>query len=214
MDLPRNELDSARWRRTCSARGATSVVDACACRKEEVAFGSNSESEARTLPQVWNFDTLEGHYDDARGPLLLVLAESNMSLRIVRLGTPRARGEGPRIGTVRRPPRGVPKSKFASGNWYDVWFPTLAPSAEAVKSALSSTTPAQWARFTKRYRSEMAKPEAKHALDLLAALSKETNLSVGCYCEDEDRCHRSILRGLLVEHGAHVEPSPRARGSR
>lgn len=137
-----------------------------------------------------------------------------MSIRIVRLGTPRGRGEGPRIGTVRHPPRGVPKSKFASGNWYDVWFPMLAPSAQAVKSALSSTTPAQWARFAKRYRSEMAQPEAKHALDLLAAISKTTNVSVGCYCEDETRCHRSILRQLLVEHGARVEPSPRAGGRR
>jgi len=130
-----------------------------------------------------------------------------MSVRIVRLGTPRARGEGLRIGTVRRPPRGVPKSSFAKDDWYDVWFPTLAPSAEAVTSALSSSTPAEWARFAKRYRSEMATPEAKHALDLLAALSRATNLSVGCYCEDESRCHRSILRQLLVEHGARVEPS-------
>jgi uncharacterized protein YeaO (DUF488 family) len=133
-----------------------------------------------------------------------------MSLRIVRLGTPRARGEGLRIGTVRRPPRGVPKSRFSRDDWYDVWFPTLAPSAGAVKSALSSTTPAEWARFAKRYRAEMAKPEAKHALDLLAALSMTTNVSVGCYCEDENRCHRSILRQLLVERGARVEPSPRA----
>ena len=124
------------------------------------------------------------------------------------------RNEGLRIGTVRRPPRGVPRSRFARDDWYDVWFPTLAPSAQAVKFALSSTTPAQWARFAKRYRSEMAKPEAKHALHLLAALSHTMNFSVGCYCEDENRCHRSILRELLVEHGAHVEPSPRAGGRR
>jgi uncharacterized protein YeaO (DUF488 family) len=128
-----------------------------------------------------------------------------MSIRVIRLGTAREKGEGLRIGTVRRPPRGVPRSKFASDDWYDVWFPTLAPSAAAVKSALSGTTPAQWRRFTQRYRSEMAEPEAKHALDLLAALSRTTNFSVGCYCEDEDRCHRSILRQLLLEHGARVE---------
>jgi uncharacterized protein YeaO (DUF488 family) len=103
----------------------------------------------------------------------------------------------------------VPRSKFASRNWYDVWFPTLAPSAEAVKSALSSTTPPDWARFAKRYRAEMSTPEAKHALDLLAALSRTTNFSVGCYCEDERRCHRSILRQLLVEHGARVESGRR-----
>jgi uncharacterized protein YeaO (DUF488 family) len=137
-----------------------------------------------------------------------------MSIRIVRLGTPRARGEGLRIGTVRRPPRGVSKSRFAKDDWYDVWFPILAPSAKAVKSALSSTTPAQWARFTKRYRSEMAQPEAKHALELLAALSCSANVSVGCYCEDESRCHRSILRQLLVENGARVEKGASAKTAR
>ena len=136
-----------------------------------------------------------------------------MSARIVRLGTSRVRGEGLRIGTVRRPPRGVPKSRFARDDWYDVWLPTLAPSAQAVKSALASTTPAEWRRFTQRYRSEMSQPEAKHALELLAALSHATNFSVGCYCEDESRCHRSILRQLLVENGARVEPS-RAEGAR
>ena len=127
-----------------------------------------------------------------------------MSIRIVRLGTPRAKREGMRIGTVRRPPRGVPKSKFASGNWYDVWFPTLAPSAEAVKLGLSASTPAQWAKYVKRYRAEMAAPEAKHALELLAALSHTASFSVGCYCEDEARCHRSILRKLLAENGADL----------
>ena len=130
-----------------------------------------------------------------------------MSARIVRLGTRRVRSEGMRIGTVRRPPRGVPRSRFAKGDWYDVWFPTLAPSAQAVKSALASTTPAEWRRFTKRYRSEMSQPEPKHALELLAALSHATNFSVSCYCEDESRCHRSILRQLLVENGARVEPT-------
>ena len=129
-----------------------------------------------------------------------------MSSRIVRLGTPRARDEGLRIGTVRRPPRGVPKSRFASGNWYDVWFPTLAPSAESVKLGLSAATPSQWARYVKRYRAEMAKPDAKHALELLAALSRSMDFAVGCYCEDETRCHRSILRQLLVENGARIAP--------
>ena len=133
-----------------------------------------------------------------------------MSARIVRLGTPRARNEGPRIGTVRRPPRGVPKSEFARGNWYDVWFPNLAPSEVAVKLGLSAKTPAQWNKFARRYRSEMATPATQHALELLAALSHTTNFSVGCYCEDESRCHRSILRELLLENGARLE----ARGRR
>lgn len=127
-----------------------------------------------------------------------------MSIRIVRLGTPRKRGEGTRIGTVRRPPRGVPKEKYASENWYDVWFPNLAPSVETMKIAQSAKTDADWNRFVKRYRSEMSTPDARHALDLLATLSHTTNVSVGCYCENEDRCHRSILRELLLEHGADV----------
>lgn len=131
-----------------------------------------------------------------------------MSIRIVRLGTPRTRNEGPRIGTVRRPPRGVPKERFASDDWYDSWFPLLSPSAETVKLALEAQTPAQWARFVKRYRSEMGKPEPRHALALLAALSQGAHFSVGCYCEDESRCHRSVLRELLLEHGADVDPSP------
>lgn len=131
-----------------------------------------------------------------------------MSIRIVRLGTPRTRNEGPRIGTVRRPPRGVPKERFASDDWYDTWFPLLSPAAETVKLALDAQTPAQWARFVKRYRSEMRQPEPRHALDLLAALSHDTDFSVGCYCEDEARCHRSVLRELLLEHGADVDPSP------
>jgi uncharacterized protein YeaO (DUF488 family) len=127
-----------------------------------------------------------------------------MAIRIVRLGSKRARGEGLRIGTVRRPPRGVPKSEFASGNWYDVWLPNLAPAAETVKLALASESPKQWAAFVKRYRSEMASPDASRVLDLLAALSHGTDFSVGCYCEDESRCHRSVLRDLLVERGAQV----------
>ncbi len=137
-----------------------------------------------------------------------------MSIRVVRLGSARAKGEGVRIGTVRRPPRGVPRSQYASQDWYDVWFPTLAPSAQAVKSALSAATAGQWRQFTKRYRSEMAAPEAKRALELLAALSHTTNFSVGCYCADESRCHRSILRQLRVENGARVEAGPGARAAR
>ena len=127
-----------------------------------------------------------------------------MSVRIVRLGSPRLRGEGLRLGTVRRPPRGVPKTEFASQNWYDVWFPNLAPSLETMKIGLAAETPAQWGAFAKKYRSEMAAPERKHDLELLAALSRTTNFSVGCYCEEESHCHRSILRTLLIEHRADV----------
>jgi uncharacterized protein YeaO (DUF488 family) len=127
-----------------------------------------------------------------------------MAIRVVRLGSRRAAGEGLRLGTVRRPPRGVPKSKFASGNWYDVWFPLLAPSAATLKLGRRAATDADWRRFGKRYRAEMKRPEASQALDLLAALSHEANFSVGCYCEDEARCHRSLLRDLLVARGAHV----------
>lgn len=127
-----------------------------------------------------------------------------MSIRIVRLGSPRARGEGLRIGTVRRPPRGVPKADFAKRDWYDVWLPDLAPRAETVALALAATTDRAWAAFAKRYRREMAAPEQSHVLDLLAALSHQTSFSVGCYCEDEARCHRSILRALLAERGAEI----------
>lgn len=128
-----------------------------------------------------------------------------MAIRIVRLGSPRAKDEGTRVGTVRRPPRGVPKREFARGNWYDVWFPTLAPSVETMKVGLGAATPAEWSAFARKYRAEMKAPEASRALDLLAALSHTSNLSVGCYCEDERHCHRSILRELLVERGAAVE---------
>jgi uncharacterized protein YeaO (DUF488 family) len=127
-----------------------------------------------------------------------------MAIRIVRLGTARVPNEGLRIGTVRRPPRGVPKSEFASGNWYDVWFPNLAPAAETVKLGQASDSPRQWAVFSRRYRAEMAVPDNARILDLLAALSHEANFSVGCYCEDESRCHRSILRQLLLDRGAQV----------
>ena len=127
-----------------------------------------------------------------------------MAVRVVRLGTARTEGEGTRIGTVRRPPRGVPKSEFASQNWYDVWFPNLAPSVETMKLGQEAQTPAQWAAFTKKYRNEMATPETARTIELLAALSRQTNFSVGCYCENEAHCHRSVLRELLVEKGATV----------
>jgi uncharacterized protein YeaO (DUF488 family) len=125
-----------------------------------------------------------------------------MVVRVVRLGTSRVKDEGLRIGTVRRPPRGVPKAEFASQDWYDVWFPNLSPSNETVKVGQAAETPAQWAAFAKKYRAEMATPENAHAIGLLAALSQQTNFSVGCYCEDEAHCHRSVLRELLAERGA------------
>ena len=128
-----------------------------------------------------------------------------MTVRVVRLGSKRNDGEGLRIGTVRLPPRGVPKAEFSSQNWYDVWFPNLAPSAETMKFAQKATTARQWAAFIRKYRAEMAKPENRHSLALLAALSQHNNFSVGCYCEDEARCHRSVLRMLLVENGAKME---------
>lgn len=127
-----------------------------------------------------------------------------MALRIVRLGSERAPGEGTRIGTVRRPPRGVPKTEFARGNWYDVWFPVLAPSAETMKQGQAAATDAEWKAFVRHYKAEMAQPEAQHSLNLLAALSHGAALSVGCYCEHESRCHRSVLRELLAERGADI----------
>ena len=128
-----------------------------------------------------------------------------MVVRIVRLGTPRNKDEGIRIGTVRRPPRGVPKSEFASGNWYDVWYPNLAPSVETMKLGQEAATPGEWAAFAKKYRSEMAAPDASRSIELLAALSQHSNFSVGCYCADEAHCHRSVLRALLAEKGARLE---------
>ena len=125
-----------------------------------------------------------------------------MAIRVVRLGSNRAKAEGLRIGTVRRPPRGVPKTEFASRNWYDVWFPNLAPSLETMKLGQAARTPAQWARFIRKYRAEMATPESSHAIELLAALSHQCDFSVGCYCENEAHCHRSALRELLAEKGA------------
>ena len=128
-----------------------------------------------------------------------------MALRVVRLGSPRAPGEGIRVGTVRRPPRGVPRSEFASRDFYDAWLPELAPSDALVKLAQGAASEREWRTFVKRYRAEMAKPAAARLLDLLTALSKTTSLSVGCYCADEARCHRSVLRQLLQEHGARVD---------
>ena len=127
-----------------------------------------------------------------------------MGVRIVRLGSARARGEGLRIGTVRRPPRGVAKNRFAADDWYDVWYPELAPSEATVKMAQAAATPRQWAVFARSYRREMSTPAVRRTLDLLAALSRQTNFSVGCYCEDETRCHRSILRELLAANGARL----------
>ncbi len=123
----------------------------------------------------------------------------------MRLGTPRLPGEGIRIGTVRRPPRGVPRELFSKQNWYDVWFPNLAPSDAAVKLGQAARTGAQWAAFARKYRAEMAAPAARHDLELLAVLSHQSSFSVGCYCEDESRCHRSVLRELLEENRAMVE---------
>jgi len=127
-----------------------------------------------------------------------------MTVRIVRLGSPRVAGEGLRIGTVRRPPRGVSKSDYAKGNWYDVWHPDLAPSAEVVAMARADPSVKGFAAFTRAYLREMREPSPARTLDLLAALSHSTNFSVGCYCEDESRCHRSLLRELLVQRGARV----------
>ncbi len=134
-----------------------------------------------------------------------------MAIRVVRLGGKRVRGEGLRIGTVRRPPRGVPKNEFASQNWYDVWFPNLAPSVPTMKLGQSAKTPAQWERFIRRYRAEMAVPENNHAIELLASLSHQSNFSVGCYCENEAHCHRSVLRELLAERGARLETTARSK---
>lgn len=136
-----------------------------------------------------------------------------MPVHVVRLGSPRAEGEGLRLGTVRRPPRGVPKAEFSSRDFYDVWLPDLAPSDDLVKAGQAAGDDKAWKAFARRYRSEMATPAAARLLDLLAALSRQTSVAVGCYCADEDRCHRSVLRELLVERGADVAPGPTRRGS-
>ena len=127
-----------------------------------------------------------------------------MAVRIVRLGSPRHPDEGPRLGTVRRPPRGVPKAQFAKRDFYDVWYPNLAPSLETMKLGLGAAPPGEWQWFAKAYKREMARPEAARTIEVLALLSRHANFSVGCYCEDESRCHRSLLRELLVRQGATV----------
>jgi uncharacterized protein YeaO (DUF488 family) len=127
-----------------------------------------------------------------------------MAIRIVRLGSPRAKSEGLRLGTVRRPPRGVPKAEHASRDFYDVWLPDLAPSEGLVRQALRASDERAWRTFTKRYRAEMKHPDTTRLLVLLAAFSHETSFSVGCYCAEEERCHRSVLRALLLEHGANL----------
>jgi uncharacterized protein YeaO (DUF488 family) len=129
-----------------------------------------------------------------------------MAVRILRLGSRRVSGEGTRIGTVRRPPRGVARADFARENWYDVWLPALAPSDAALKLGRSAQTDRQWAAFSRKYRAEMRAPAASQALDLLAALSHHADFSVGCYCEQESRCHRSLLRALLAQRGANIKP--------
>jgi uncharacterized protein YeaO (DUF488 family) len=127
-----------------------------------------------------------------------------MAIRVVRLGSPRMRGEGIRIGTVRLPPRGVPKARWAKDDWFDVWFPVLAPSLETMKLARAAGSDREWSAFARKYRAEMNRPDARHVLDLLAVLSRSADFSVGCYCEREDRCHRSILRELFLERGAAI----------
>jgi len=127
-----------------------------------------------------------------------------VAVRVVRLGTRRSAGEGLRLGTVRRPPRGVPKARFAKDDWYDLWLPDLAPSEPLVKQALRAQSDADWRAFARNYRKEMAAPEKARLLELLAALSRTASFAVGCYCEDEARCHRSVLRALLRERGARL----------
>ena len=128
-----------------------------------------------------------------------------MAIRIVQLGSPRETDEGLRVGTVRRPPRGVPKSDYARKNFYDVWLPNLSPSPELMKEGRAARDDRSWASFIRKFRAEMSRPDASRVLDLLAALSHQTHLSVGCYCEDERRCHRSILRDLFEERGADLK---------
>jgi len=138
-------------------------------------------------------------------PTFQIKGRHIMAIRIVRLGTDRYSGEVLRIGTVRRPPRGVSKSEYASQNWYDVWLPNVAPTSELMKQGRAAESEKDWGAFVRKYRAEMADPEKSRILDLLAALSHGTNFSVGCYCENEARCHRSILRELLAQRGAELE---------
>lgn len=128
-----------------------------------------------------------------------------MTLRIVRLGTPRHPQEGTRIGTVRRLPRGVRRERYAADDWFDVWYPELSPSAELVKEAQAATSETEWSAFTRAFKAEMNEPAPRHSLDLVATLSHRADLSIGCYCEEESRCHRSVLRELLAERGAKIE---------
>ena len=128
-----------------------------------------------------------------------------MSIQIVRLGSPRSKNEGLRIGTVRRPPRGIPKGEFSKRDFYDVWFPNLAPSAELMKIGQKVSTEEEWNQFVRKFRVELKNPSAKHDLQLLANLSHQTNFSIGCYCEDEARCHRLVLKELLLELGAEIQ---------
>lgn len=127
-----------------------------------------------------------------------------MPIRIVQLGSPRAPGEGPRLGTVRRPPRGVPKAEYARRDYYDAWLPNLAPSADLMAQGRAAQDDKAWAAFRRKYEAEMKQPDASHLLDALAALSQQAAFSVGCYCEDERRCHRSVLRELLAQRGAKL----------
>lgn len=129
-----------------------------------------------------------------------------MAVSVVRLGSPRARGEGLRVGTVRRPPRGVPKEEFAARDFYDAWLPELSPSQTLVRQAQRAETDAEWARFVQAYRKEMSAPSARHLIELLVALSQRTDIAIGCYCEDEQRCHRTILATLLMDAGAEMGP--------
>jgi uncharacterized protein YeaO (DUF488 family) len=137
-------------------------------------------------------------------PIYIPIKEQNMAIRIVRLGTPREKDEGLRIGTVRRPPRGVRKEEFASRNFYDVWFPNLSPSEALLKEAQVARDEKSWRAFKRKFIAELKQPAASKDLDLLAALSHQTNLSIGCYCENENRCHRSILRELLIQREADI----------
>lgn len=127
-----------------------------------------------------------------------------MTLHIVRLGTPRLPGEGTRIGAVRHPPRGVRKERYAAENWFDIWYPELAPNAELVSKARAARTAKEWSAFVRSFRAEMNEPAARRTLDLLAILSQDANFSIGCYCEEESRCHRSVLRELLADRGALI----------
>jgi uncharacterized protein YeaO (DUF488 family) len=131
-----------------------------------------------------------------------------MAITILRLGAPRKANEGIRLGTVRRPPRGVPKTEFAKRDFYDLWLPALAPSQKLVSIALKSDDERSWIAFERKFRAEMREPDAARLLDLLAALSHQTNFSIGCYCENEERCHRSVLRALLSERGADLASRP------